>query len=71
MEKKVLGLRYQVLKRDRFRCVKCGRSPATELNINLHIDYIVPFSLGGKTIIDNLQATCQDCNLGKGNRDNV
>lgn len=65
-----LGLRYQVLKRDRFRCVKCGRTPATGLNINLHIDHIVPFSLGGKTTFENLQATCQDCNLGKGNRDN-
>lgn len=65
-----LGLRYKVLKRDRFRCVKCGRSPATESNVILHIDHIIPFSLGGKTLIDNLQVCCSDCNLGKGNRDN-
>ncbi len=65
-----LGLRYKVLQRDRFRCVKCGRSPAVELNIVLHVDHKLPFSLGGKTIMDNLQTTCQECNLGKGNRDN-
>ncbi len=64
-----LGLRYQILKRDRFRCVKCGKSPATELNCKLHIDHILPFSKGGKTVINNLQTTCQECNLGKGNRD--
>lgn len=63
-----LGLRYRVFSRDRFRCVKCGRSPATELNIQLHVDHIKPFSKEGKTVVDNLQATCQDCNLGKGNR---
>jgi 5-methylcytosine-specific restriction endonuclease McrA len=64
-----LGLRYKVFSRDRFRCVKCGRSPATELiNITLHADHILPFSKGGRTIFDNLQTTCSDCNLGKGNR---
>lgn len=66
-----IGLRYQVFVRDRFRCVKCGRSPATELiNLTLHADHIIPFSKGGKTVIDNLQTTCSDCNLGKGNRHN-
>ena len=65
-----LGLRYKVLSRDRFRCVKCGNSPATDLNCKLHIDHIIPFSKGGVTTFDNLQATCSNCNLGKGNRYN-
>lgn len=63
-----LGLRYKVLDRDRFCCVKCGRSPALEMNIRLHVDHIIPFSKGGKTVENNLQTTCSDCNLGKGNR---
>ena len=63
-----LGLRYDVLKRDDFKCVKCGRSPATEPRVQLHIDHTVPYSYDGPTKIDNLQTLCSDCNLGKGNR---
>ena len=61
-----LGLRYEVLKRDRFRCVICGRSPATTLGLELHIDHVIPFSAGGRTIPENLRSTCSECNLGKG-----
>lgn len=60
-----LGLRYAVLRRDRFRCVTCGRSPATDLNCVLHVDHIVAFSRGGKTREDNLRSLCEGCNLGK------
>lgn len=63
-----LSLRYNVLKRDGFKCVKCGRTPAVDRSIELQIDHIVPFSMGGLTSIGNLQTTCSDCNLGKGNR---
>ena len=65
-----LSLRYQVLNRDKFKCVKCGRSPANDPSIELHIDHIVPYSKGGETILDNLQTLCQHCNLGKGNKFN-
>jgi len=63
-----LGLRYRVLSRDRFRCVLCGRSPATDLAVTLHVDHIVPVASGGKTTEDNLRACCAGCNLGKGAR---
>jgi hypothetical protein len=63
-----LSLRYDVLKRDNFRCVSCGRSPATEPDIKLHIDHIVPWSKGGETVIDNLQSLCSRCNIGKSNK---
>jgi hypothetical protein len=66
-----LGLRYKILNRDRFRCVKCGKSPASDLKCKLHIDHIIPFSMGGLTTFENLQTTCSDCNLGKGNRYDV
>lgn len=59
------SVRVRVLDRDNFRCVFCGRSPATDIGIRLDIDHIVSFSKGGKTMIDNLQTLCQDCNLGK------
>lgn len=61
-----LALRYFILKRDRFRCVTCGRSPATHPSLHLHVDHILPWVLGGRTIADNLRALCSDCNLGKG-----
>ncbi len=60
------GLRFKVFMRDRFRCLACGRSPATALNIELHADHILAVANGGKTTLDNLQTLCQGCNLGKG-----
>jgi hypothetical protein len=61
-----LGLRYKILRRDRFRCVICGRSPATELTCQLHIDHIVAVSRGGTSSEENLRTSCADCNIGKG-----
>ncbi|MGC1106981.1 MAG: HNH endonuclease [Candidatus Acidiferrales bacterium] len=59
-------LRFRVLQRDNFKCVACGRSPANQIGIFLHVDHIVPVAAGGRTTIDNLQTLCQNCNLGKG-----
>lgn len=63
-----LGLRYRVLRRDRFRCCICGASPATIVGCELHVDHITPFSKGGKTVEENLRTLCGSCNLGKGNK---
>lgn len=60
-------LRYQVLKRDNFKCCICGASPAKDPTIELHIDHIIPWSKGGETTIENLQTLCSRCNLGKSN----
>ena len=62
-----LRTRLTVLKRDKFRCVLCGRSPANVPGVVLHLDHLVPFSKGGKTTADNLRVLCRQCNLGKGN----
>lgn len=59
------GLRFRVFQRDRFRCVLCGRSPATDLSVELHADHILAVALGGKTVFENLQTLCNKCNLGK------
>ncbi len=61
-----LRLRYKVLKRDRFTCQACGKSPATSADVELHVDHILPWSKGGETVIENLQTLCSRCNLGKG-----
>lgn len=63
------GLRYQVLERDRI-CCSCGRGPGQD-GAKLHVDHILPYSLGGLTVLDNLQVLCNRCNLGKGNRSNA
>ena len=60
-----LKLRFQVLKRDNFKCCICGASPAKDPTVELHIDHIIPWSKGGETVIDNLQTLCSKCNLGK------
>ena len=60
-------LRYQVLKRDNFKCCACGASPAKDPSVELHIDHIVPWSKGGETTAENLQTLCSKCNLGKSN----
>lgn len=60
-----LQLRFIVMKRDNFKCQKCGRSPATDPSIILHIDHIKPWAKGGETILENLQTLCSVCNIGK------
>ena len=61
-----LSVRYKVLKRDNFRCVTCGASPALNIGTVLHVDHIHPWALGGATVFDNLRTLCEKCNLGKG-----
>jgi len=60
-----LTLRFLVLKRDSFRCVACGRSPATTAGLQLEVDHVQAWTNGGPTIAENLQTLCFDCNRGK------
>lgn len=64
-----LRQRFRVMKRDGFKCVVCGASPATTLGLELNIDHVVPWSKGGETVEDNLQTLCQNCNQGKSNQE--
>lgn len=57
-------LRLEVLIRDNYQCVYCGRE-ATEA------DHVYPKALGGKDSIDNLVAACKECNGGKGAKTSV
>ncbi len=61
-----LSLRFRVMRRDSFACRCCGRSPARDPAVELHVDHVIPWSRGGETVFDNLQTLCSICNLGKG-----
>jgi len=60
------SLRYEIMKRDGFRCVLCGRDAYD--GVKLHVDHIVPVCRGGQTVEWNLRTLCEECNLGKGGR---
>jgi hypothetical protein len=63
-----LGLRFKTLRRDHFKCVLCGDNPPINPQCVLHVDHIVPWSKGGRTMIENLRTLCGSCNVGRGNR---
>ena len=62
--------RENVLSRDNYTCQYCGRSSTDgELERDeLTIDHVYPQSRGGKTRWDNVVASCEECNLRKGDR---
>ncbi len=55
-------LRFEVFKRDSFKCQYCG---AEAPNVLLHIDHIKPVAKGGTNELTNLITSCMPCNLGK------
>jgi hypothetical protein len=55
-------LRVQVLARDGYRCLMCGR---TSEAVALEIDHVLAVADGGSDEISNLATLCKDCNLGK------
>lgn len=57
--------RFEVFKRDKFKCQYCG---AEAPNVVLHVDHIKPKKSGGADEIINLVTSCAACNGGKGAR---
>lgn len=55
-------VRFEVLKRDGFRCRYCGTSSMESV---LHVDHVVPHAKGGSDEPSNLIAACAACNIGK------
>lgn len=53
-------LRMQVFERDNFTCKCCGKT--TKRGRSLTIDHIRPVSMGGKSVLSNLQTLCSECN---------
>lgn len=64
MSVKSKRLRFEILKRDGFRCRYCGASAASTI---LHVDHVVPESAGGDDEPENLVTACSVCNGGKSN----
>ncbi len=56
--------RFEVFKRDGFKCQYCGKTPP---DIILEVDHINPVAGGGEDEINNLLCACFDCNRGKKN----
>jgi hypothetical protein len=54
--------RFEVFKRDGFRCVYCG---ATPIESPLHVDHVKPVAEGGGNEPTNLVTACRACNGGK------
>lgn len=52
-------IRERVLKRDGYRCRKCGVSVKGTSKRAVH--HIIPLSKGGTTTMSNLQTECSDC----------
>lgn len=64
-------LRYKAFKLYGNQCSCCGRSAKDGLK--MHVDHIKPRSKYPDLALDisNLQILCEDCNISKGNRDNI
>ena len=56
-------LRFEVFKRDSFKCQYCG---AGAPEVCLHVDHMKAVIDGGSSDITNLITACAGCNLGKG-----
>jgi hypothetical protein len=61
-----LRLRFRILRRDKFRCQYCGKSPKDDERVVLEVDHVRPLSKGGMWDDENLVTSCKNCNLGKG-----
>lgn len=58
--------RFEIFKRDGFKCQYCGHHPPS---VTLEVDHIIPVSKGGEDDEDNLVTSCFDCNRGKSNKE--
>lgn len=54
--------RFEILKRDWFRCQYCGRNWK---DVTLEVDHVLPKSRGGTDDSSNLITCCRECNMGK------
>lgn len=55
--------RFEVFKRDGFKCMYCGAHPPAAV---LEVDHIKAVANGGSNRMDNLVTSCFSCNRGKG-----
>lgn len=63
LSRKSIGkrLKLRIREEQKNRCAYCGIEGATT------IDHVIPCTLGGRSVINNLVASCEPCNIRKGN----
>ncbi|WP_198007301.1 YozE family protein [Nitrococcus mobilis] len=59
-------LRFEILRRDGYRCQLCGLSASDRASVRLEIDHKVAVVKGGTNDPENLWVLCRKCNGGKG-----
>lgn len=59
------SVRFEVFKRDSFKCQYCGRCAP---EVVLELEHIEPHSKGGTDDVLNLLTSCRQCNSGKSDR---
>ena len=57
--------RRNIFARDKSRCQYCGKRQRTS---ELSLDHVVPKSMGGKSVWENIVCACAKCNVKKGGR---
>ena len=57
--------RRNIFARDRNKCQYCGKRHATS---ELSLDHIIPRSMGGESVWENIVCACAKCNIKKGGR---
>lgn len=62
--RKAMKLRYEVMGRDNFRCVDCGKTPK-EARKRFEVHHLVMVSRGGTNEAENLVTLCSDCHAGR------
>lgn len=55
--------RREVWERDLHLCAYCAEE--MEFGKHVHADHVVPWSLGGRTVVANAVCACAACNIGK------
>jgi len=60
--KRVTLSRYNIYRRDEYKCLYCGSKDA------LTLDHVIPKSKGGPNSWTNLATCCMSCNITKGDR---
>jgi uncharacterized protein YozE (UPF0346 family) len=61
-----VSLRFEIFKRDGYRCCICGNS--AQDGQRLEVDHKLAVAKGGTNDVSNLWTLCGDCNRGKGVR---
>ena len=51
---------------DFYCCAECGKKDCSK--VYFQVDHIIPMNAGGKSVAENLQILCRQCNGVKGDR---